>query len=173
MTTHATVDPNTLIRTYVHHHWVASRGGVEMFARAASGMPDPQVRAELAELAEQVRQDRTVLREIADRVGVGQASLSQQLMVAGERLGRLKPNGSLTRRTALTDLVELEALVMAVRSKRQGWLAMLGFAERDDRFDEAELRRLIDRADEQVDRLDALHARAAAALPRYPGAMSS
>ena len=43
---------------------------------------------------------------------------------AGERVGRLKPNGHLVRRAPLSDLVEVEAGLDAVHAKACGWQAL-------------------------------------------------
>ena len=68
------------------------------------------------------------------------------------------------RRSPLSDVLELEALLSAVRGKRAGWEGMRVLATNDARIDVAELDDLIVRADSQIERLVAAHAEAAATL---------
>ena len=80
----------------------------------------------------------------------------------GERIGRLKPNGRVLRRSPLSDLIEVEALVDAVAAKRTGWHALAAVrlpADLDD-----EVAQLITRADDQLDRLASIHAAVAATV---------
>ena len=79
----------------------------------------------------------------------------------GERVARLKPNGHLFRRSALSDLVEIEALVDAVNAKRTGWKALAASAASIEKNQVAEL---ISRADDQLERLRSIHAALAATV---------
>ena len=76
----------------------------------------------------------------------------------------MKLNGRFVRRSPLSDVLELEALLSAVRGKRAGWEGMRVLATNDARIDVAELDDLIVRADSQIERLVAAHAEAAATL---------
>ena len=46
--------------------------------------------------------------------------VAEVLVGVAETVGRLKPNGTLVRRSPLSDLMELEALSAAVEAKRLG-----------------------------------------------------
>ena len=86
-------------------------------------------------------------------------------MAAGwalEKAGRLKTNGYLLHRSPLSDLVELEALVLGVQGKAAGFRALRSIAHHDPRFDVTDLDRLIDRAERQAQKLEALRLHAAA-----------
>ena len=146
-----------LIRSYLQHHWVAARGGLDLFERASGGMSDPAHRERLTTLAAQVAGDRTALREIADRFGTPEATIWQKLTSLGETLARLKPNGSLTQRTTLTDLIELEGLMVAVEGKLRGWLTLRRLAQTEPRLEVARLDDLIQRADDQLEQLLEMH----------------
>ncbi len=76
----------------------------------------------------------------------------------GERFARLKPNGRLVRRSPLSDLIEVEGLLDAVRAKAAGWQALL--AVDDPRLDE-HVPPLAARADAQIHQLAELHRRVA------------
>lgn len=77
-------------------------------------------------------------------------------MQVGERVGRLKPNGSVLRRAPLSDLVEVEALLDAVHAKQAGWRA-LQVAGLNVPTSVADLAELIRRADRQSAQLYELH----------------
>jgi len=79
----------------------------------------------------------------------------------GEKIGRVKPNGSLFRRTALTGVVELEAMHLGVEGKEAGWRLLRALATRDACLQPVEFDRLIDRAVRQKRTLDELRRQAA------------
>ncbi|GAB3587058.1 hypothetical protein [Calidifontibacter terrae] len=145
-----------LLGSYLQHHWSAAQGGLDLFRRSASGHSDAETRATLAELAEEVADDRRALGELMKQLGVTPSVLGPLIAGIGERLGRLKPNGSLIRRSPLSDVVELEALTAAVAGKQRGWLSLLHVAETDDRLDRDQLEELVQRADHQLERLEPL-----------------
>ncbi|WP_226344008.1 hypothetical protein [Agilicoccus flavus] len=149
-------DTDRFVRTYVQHHWVASKGGLDAFRRCARTLSVPQGRPVLARLAAEVAQDRASLRSMMRRLGVGTAPAWQAAASVGETLGRLKPNGTLIRRSPLTDVIEIEMLATAVEAKKSGWLTLRRLAETDTRLDAAELDRLVERADAQRAELEAL-----------------
>ena len=118
----------------------------------------------LATLTREIAEDRARLRVMADALGVGEARLAQLALSVGETVSRVKLNGRFVRRSPLSDVLELEALLSAVRGKRAGWEGMRVLAINDARIDVAELDDLIVRADSQIERLVAAHAEAAATL---------
>jgi hypothetical protein len=80
----------------------------------------------------------------------------------GERIGRLKPNGAVIRRSPLTDVIEIEAMLDAVAAKLAGWNALL--CAPDAKVGPVRIRivELRARALDQRSRLDTLHQDAAA-----------
>ena len=58
------------------------------------------------------------------QLGVSANPLKVGLVRIVERLGRLKLNGRLLRRSPLSDVVELETLVVGVRGKEALWTAL-------------------------------------------------
>lgn len=152
----------TAIAHHVHLHLAASAAGIDLFGRAGDGMIDREAGELAHELRAELLQERRQLRRMADRLDVGESMLLTNGARLGERLGRLKPNGSLLRRTPLTDLVELEAMRDAVGAKRVGWEALRAVADRHEALDADELQGLVDQAAEQGRRLGEAHARTAA-----------
>ncbi len=117
-----------LLRTYLRDHDSGALAGARRFGSAAQGHRDPQARAELTALHAEVEQDRRSLASVMRRLEVTPDPLKRLVTAAGEQLGRLKPNGFLAQRSPLTDVVEIEALTMAVTGKQRLWetLAALG-----------------------------------------------
>src|SRR6476646_9661868 len=108
------LSPDVVLDVYLNDHLAGASGGADLFRRVARTHADPDVRAAVGRRAEEVAEDRLALLDIMRRLGV-EPSRSKVLMGrTAERLGRLKPNGSLVRRSNLTDLIELEALMLGV-----------------------------------------------------------
>jgi len=108
-----------------------------------------------------VAQDVATLRGLLRDWGVRPDAVGGLALRAGERLGRLKPNGQLVRRSPLSDLVEVEAGLDAVHAKACGWQALRAAHGSDTPVDLDELER---RAEDQLSRMRAIHATVAAAV---------
>ncbi len=150
-----------MLTIYLNDHLAGATGGLELFRRAARSAPEP-ARAELARLTEEVQQDRDSLLAIMSAIGV---SVRRYKVLGGwvlEKVGRLKANGHLLRRSPLSDLVEMEALVLGVQGKAAGFRALRSIAAGDPRLDATDLDRLVDRAERQTGVLERLRLQAAA-----------
>ena len=159
-TVSSSVSSGRMLAIYLRHHVAASRGGVDLFHRSARTQLSNEARRELRDLAAEVTQDREQLLRILARLGVRRPRVAEVLVGVAETLGRLKPNGTLVRRSPLSDVMELEALSTAVAAKRLGWVTLRLVGERDGRFDPAEIDALIARAEDQQARLEGLRGQA-------------
>jgi hypothetical protein len=148
-----------LVSVYLNNHLGASAGGLELFRRVARQHEGTADGDNLGQLAREVAEDRTSLRQIMARLDVKESQTQQTLMWVGEKVGRLKPNGYVLSRSPLSDVIELEGLRSAVAAKRTGWQCLLAVSVREQRLDRAELESLIERADSQLDRLHDIHVR--------------
>ncbi len=79
---------------------------------------------DLKRVASEIRQDLDRLEEIMRRLGVKPDRAKDTLARVAERLGRVKPNGRLLRRSRLSDLLELETLVVGITGKQALWLSL-------------------------------------------------
>lgn len=147
---------------HVHTHLAGSAAGIDLFARGASGLLDPEAAALVRDIHRELLDERRRLRRMADDLGVGEATVMTVAARLGERVARLKPNGSWTERTPLTDLVELEAMRVAVSGKQAGWEALLSVVDVHAPLDRDELEMLAAQAATQEQRLAGAHQRAAA-----------
>lgn len=146
---------------YLRIHLTGSAGGIELFSRG-SGMPDEEARRVVLGIRDELVEEREQLLSIAHRVGARPAPLAAVAAKVGERIGRLKPNGHLLSRTPLTDLIDLEAMRVAVAGKTAGWEALLSVVDQHDGLPLDELTALHEQALRQTEQLAELHSRAAA-----------
>lgn len=153
---------------YLRTHLAGSTAGVDLFDHAARKMPEPfavQIRAIQRELVE----ERAQLRAMMQALGVTGNPVFNALARAGERVGRLKPNGDLLHRTAMTDLAELETMCVALAGKQAGWESLLAIADQEPRLQRVELERLLAQAKDQQRTVRRMHAEAAAKALARPG----
>jgi hypothetical protein len=156
--------PEDLLAIYLQDHLTAAVGGVELFRRAAKSQREPGRREALSRLGTEVAEDRDTVSAIMQRLGVRR---SPQRLVAGwgaEKLGRLKPNGTLLRRSPLSDVIELEAMRAGVMGKMDLWRLLQGVSTGDNRLRGTDFNALLKRAQAQYDELGQLHRQAAGAL---------
>jgi hypothetical protein len=142
---------------YLQNHWAGATAGVALFRRVARTHGDPAVAVAVGALADEIAEDREALRRIMEAVGTRPSVVGTVTARVGAELGRLKPNGRLLTRSPLTDVLEVEALRDAVFGKRGGWELLRVVAEEDGRLDAMLIEELMDRADDQLERLRRLH----------------
>ncbi|WP_405435290.1 hypothetical protein [Streptomyces avidinii] len=127
-------------------------------ARAHRGTP---AGPPLAELAEQIAEDRESLREIMTAFDVPAQWHRVVLGRLAEKAGRVKLNGHLVSRSPLSDVLELEAMRIGVEGKASLWQSLGILAETADHLDRAAVDRLLTRARHQAAVLEELHGAAA------------
>jgi hypothetical protein len=132
----------SFLAIYLQDHHAAGVAGTRLARRIAS---QPATTAHLSEVASEIHEDLASLETIMGDLGVDPAGTKDALARIGERLGRLKPNGRLRGRSPLSDLEELETLLVGITGKRALWLSLRASsaAPRED------LDRLVDRAEHQ------------------------
>jgi len=163
-----------LLAIYLNDHLAGSAGGVAL-ARRIAGSRTGAAADESRQLAQQIADDRDALAAMVRRLGVRRTRYKEPLALVAERLGRLKPNGAVVRRSPLSDVVEYEALALAIAAKRTLWRTLRAMATARSELDVAELDSLARRADDQgetVERLRADAARLAFTQSHEPGGAS-
>ncbi|CNE06492.1 Uncharacterised protein [Mycobacterium tuberculosis] len=164
----ATPGSRGLLHIYLTDHLAAAAGGVALARRAARSHSDADDAARLRGLADDIAADRGALLAILRSLGLPARRYKSMAVWAAEKGGRLKLNGRLVSRSPLSDLVEVEALRLAVEGKAAGWRTLLAVAEHEPGLDTARLRTLLERAAAQAALLDELHAKAADRAFREP-----
>ena len=160
----ANLSAEELLALYLQDHLAAATGGLELFKRAAKSQLDPQRKTALARLAGEIGADRDTLTGLMDQLGVARPPLRVAAGWVAEKVGRLKPNGTLLRRSPLSDVIELEAMRAGVAAKMDLWLLLQRLSTTDERLQATDFERLLGRARSQYDELDELHLSAAEAL---------
>ncbi len=145
-----------LLAVYLNDHLAASTAGVELARRAAKAH-DGERGEELSRLADEIAEDREALRDLMSRLDVAESTVKKAAGWAGEKVGRLKPNDHLVSRSPLSDVLELEALRAGTAARICGFQVLRAVAVHDDRVTKEELEALIDRADDQAERLYRIH----------------
>jgi hypothetical protein len=146
---------------YLNDHLAGATGGLELARRVARAGQVPAPPVELRQFAQEVAEDRDALVRMMGTLGIPVRGYKVWAAWAGEKAGRLKPNGHLTTRSPLSNLEELELLRLGVEGKAAGWRTLRVLADRDGRLDAAELDELILRARRQADFLEESRIKAA------------
>lgn len=151
-----------LLSFYLNDHLAGSSAGRDLFRRAARSQQGSDRAVELLALAREVDEDRAAQLQIMLNLGVQPSRARVAVGRAAESLGRLKPNGTLFRRSPLSDVVELEGLRLAAAGKAAGWEVLLELAADEPRLSHEQLTELRSRAHAQAERLRTMHLQAAA-----------
>lgn len=141
-----------LLRTYLNDHLAASVVGVELVRRARRSNEGTPLGRYLAELAQEIEQDRATLEAVMARLDAGQDRLKMGAGWLGEKAGRLKPNNRLFGYSPLSRVIELEGLTLGVEGKRALWQVLRNL--REPRLAEFDFDALITRAGAQRDGLE-------------------
>src|SRR5215213_6084471 len=144
-----------LLGTYLNDHLAGSTVGLELAKRARGSNEGTEYGETLQKLMEafEIKRDRPKVLAAW----------------AGEKLGRLKPNGRLFSYSPLSRLIELELLALGIGGKLSLWEALSEVADEDARLDRAELGRLSERAERQRAEVWQLRQRAAGEALRARG----
>jgi hypothetical protein len=150
-----------LIKIYLQDHMAGARIGLELARRTVSSNAGSRYGAELSAIGEEIEKDKQVLAEVMERLGVRPDPVKQSSAWLGEKLGRLKLNGQLRGYSPLSRLLELEGLIVGVSGKLELWRSLAATRNVAGRLEGVELTELIRRAEDQRERLESLHERAA------------
>jgi hypothetical protein len=149
-----------LLRIYMQDHLAGSTGGVELVRRARGANKDTPYAEPLAKLADDIEADRRSLESLMDDLGFGADRAKNIAFWVGEKAGRLKLNGQLTGYSPLSRMIELEGLITGVNGKRSLWLTLRDVAGSVPELDADRIGRLVERAEQQLETLHELRARA-------------
>jgi hypothetical protein len=114
--------PDHPLAIYLQDHHAAGSAGRRLAVRAARSVtPGVEGRNELPRIAEEIGADLDRLEAIMRSEGIAPSAVKDRLAVVAEWLGRLKLNGRLLRRSPLSDVVELETLLIGITGKAALW----------------------------------------------------
>lgn len=97
---------------YLNDHLMTATAAVELAGRAHGAMSDGPAGPWLAAAQRELTAERDLLLDAMGRLGVRPDRVKQAAGWLGEKAGRLKPNGGLRHRSPVSDIVELEGLLL-------------------------------------------------------------
>jgi hypothetical protein len=150
-----------LLAIHLQDHLAGSTVGLELARRTAGANRGSEFGAPLADLRDEVAEDRLTLLDVMRRLDVAPDRLKVAAAWAAEKAGRLKLNGQLHGYSPLSRVIELEGLAMGVSGKRKLW-DLLRRMPADVRLAGIDFAQLVARADDQLARIEELHGRATA-----------
>ena len=148
-----------LLSIYLNDHLAGATAGRELARRALGSNRGNRFGESLERIAAEIEEDRETLRALMRALGVREDPIKRTVALVGERVGRLKLNGSLRSYSPLSRLLELEALEAGVEAKRSLWRSLEQLA--DPRLAEFDFRALAGRAERQREDLEELRLEAA------------
>lgn len=143
------------LRIYLADHLSGAAAGAARIRRMARAYRDTPLGPELARVAEEISGERDWLEQSMREWDLPPHRLKQLVLSAGERIGRLKPNGRVVTPAPMTAVLELELMRSAVAGKRGLWETLRVYAEPLG-LDPARPAELIATADEQIATLSRL-----------------
>lgn len=141
-----------LLAIYLNDHLAGATVGVELARRARGSNEGTALGDFLAAIAIEIEEDRDTLQDVMAAVGAGRDRLKVTGAWAGEKVGRLKLNGSLLGYSPLSRVVELEGLRLGVEGKACLWRMLRELA--DPRLSAVDFDALLARAERQRDDLE-------------------
>ncbi|WP_421741512.1 hypothetical protein [Cellulomonas sp.] len=110
-----------LLRIYLSDHVAGATGAIARSRRMSRAYDGTPLGRPIGGFAAELESEREVLLELADSLGMRLSRWKSVGAAAGERVGRLKPNGRLASASPLSALLELELLRGGVNAKRGLW----------------------------------------------------
>jgi hypothetical protein len=110
-----------LLRIYLDDHQTVLLAGHELVRRMAKRPSDGELATFLRELLPELEDDRRRVIARIREAGGSPSSVKSGLAWLAEKAGRLKPNGTLTRPSPLSPLLELEGLHAVLDASRSLW----------------------------------------------------
>lgn len=153
-----------MLHTYMQDHHAGAAAGIDLFRRVAEDHSDSHVREVVSRIGDETVDDVKALEELMTLAGASPSLLKDLPAKASEKFGQLKPNRRIAHRSPLSDLVELEALTLAVTGKKMGFRALLELG--DPRLPAPTLENLFERAEKHARELEELRARCTDALKK-------
>ena len=145
-----------LLGIYLDDHLAGAQAGLSRFRAAARAERGSPAGAALERLQGEVAEDLRTLESVIAALDLPRRSGFRVLAAVTERVGRLKPNGRLVRRSPLASVVDLEGLLLGVEGKGALWRSLRVLADTEPRLDAARLDALAERAERQAAELEVL-----------------
>ncbi|WP_303713970.1 hypothetical protein [Kutzneria buriramensis] len=150
---------SSLLGVYLNDHLAGSTTGTERARHMVRSYRGTALAAAMGPIAAEIAEDRASLIGIMKRLDIPVRHYKVYAGRVAERVGRLKSNGRLVRRSPLSPLLELEMLRLGVEGKTAAWETLRELAATEERLDPQLLDDLRARARRQQSRLEELRGR--------------
>lgn len=151
---------NRYLRIYLNDHLAGAVAGEELAKRCLKNNQGTDLGVFLARLVGEIREDRDALARVMAGVGARRDPVKGPAAWVAEKVGRAKLNGRVRGYSPLSRVLELEGLALGVEGKLRAWRTLQSASVRVPA--DIDLDRLVARAEEELEELEA-HRRAAAA----------
>ncbi|MET9850231.1 hypothetical protein [Streptomyces ossamyceticus] len=158
-----------LLSVYLNDHLAGATAGTDRARYLARSCRGTDLGPTLEVIAGEIAKDRRGLTDLMHRLHIPARRYKVYAGWAAEKLGRLKANGRLVRRSPLSTVIELEMLRVGITGKIACWEALRQLAESDERIDPDVLDDLLHRGHRQLNTLEELHREQTAATFRTSG----
>jgi hypothetical protein len=143
--------------TYLNDHRAGATAGTALVRRIWRSNRRTKWGPIIEKVAETIEQDLVVLDEVRAAAGVSGGDLKRVAALLTERAGRLKLNGHLLTYSPLSRVLELEALMSAIRGKQSLWVALHTAAPSHPEWSDFDFAALEKRGSEQLETLGRIH----------------
>ena len=147
-----------LLRIYMNDQLAAGIAFRELARRSQKSNAGTELGDALQRVAQAIAEDIETFERMMDRLNLPRNRVKTTLAMAGERLGRLKLNGSLKEYSPLSRFVELDLLCLGIDGKKLLWSNLRDLAGLADRLPDVDFDALIERAQWQRDQLEPFRA---------------
>jgi hypothetical protein len=161
------------LATYLEDHLAGATAAIDLLKNLEEDHAGQPLGRTLGEIRDDIAADRSTLAAFGERAGHGEHSVKEATARLGEKLSRWKLERGLAG--PLGTFEALEFLALGIWGKRALWRALLSIVGMDARLGStgADLERLIRRAEEQHDRIEALRLQLAPEALAGPAARAS
>lgn len=145
-----------LLGTYLNDHLGGSMAGIETVEHCIATADGGAMQVELERLRDEIEEDRDVLTELIGRFEFRQNVLKKTAGWISEKAARLKvgSGSSEPHRVAFRMMEQLESLALGITGKRSLWKLLMEVLPDDPRLSEVDLNDLLQRAENQFERVD-------------------
>ena len=144
-----------LLRIYLNDHNAGSLTGIEVAKRCLKNNEGTSLGDYLHSFISELEDDRGELLRVIDALGYPRDKMKEGMGWMAEKAGRLKLNGQITGYSDLSRVLELEGLMIGVSGKLSLWQNLKRVSSTDPRLGATDLEQLQNRAERQLEELQA------------------
>lgn len=146
---------------YLRDHLAAARAGLDLVRRVVDANEHNAIGARLDDFTTELDEEAESILQAMDLLGIEPSQLKMASAWLAEKAGRLKFNGQFTQYSPLSRLLEIELLTAGVQARRGLWKTMQDARKLYPELEDVTIDRFVERADQQLQRLDEMHRKAA------------